>query len=74
MVSRYPCFSAFAFQAQKVHYGLVAVSDGKCRPQTSRLKLTPDFLVLQVGGKILLLLLLVWTTESGSLGKVRPLR
>jgi len=30
-----------------VHYGLVTVSDGKCRPQTSRLKLTPDFLVLQ---------------------------
>jgi hypothetical protein len=36
-----------SFQAQKVHYGLVTVSDGKCRPQTSRLKLTPDVLVLQ---------------------------
>jgi hypothetical protein len=35
------------FQAQRVHYGLVTVSDGKCRPQTSRLKLTADTLVLQ---------------------------
>ncbi len=29
------------------HYGLVAVSDGKCRPQVTRLKLCPDHLVLQ---------------------------
>jgi len=29
------------------HYGLVTVSDGKCRPQTTRLKLCPDLLVLQ---------------------------
>ncbi len=30
-----------------MHYGLVTVSDGKCRPQTSRLKLSSDLLVLQ---------------------------
>ena len=29
------------------HYGVVTVSDGKCRPQTTRLKLCPDLLVLQ---------------------------
>ena len=29
------------------HYGLVTVSDGKCRPQMTRLKLCPDLLVLQ---------------------------
>jgi len=29
------------------HYGIVTVSDGKCRPQTTRLKLCPDLLVLQ---------------------------
>jgi hypothetical protein len=29
------------------HYGLVTVSDGKCRPQTTRIKLSSDLLVLQ---------------------------
>ena len=32
---------------QRYHYGLVTVSDGKCRPQTTRLKLSTDLLVLQ---------------------------
>ena len=34
-------------QMRKFHYGLVAVSDGKCRPQPSRVKLCSDYLVLQ---------------------------
>ena len=32
---------------QRCHYGLVTVSDGKCRPQTTRLKLSTDTLILQ---------------------------
>ena len=32
---------------QRYHYGLVTVSDGKCRPQTTRLKLSTDSLILQ---------------------------
>ena len=32
---------------QKFHFGLVNVSDGKCRPQPARLKVCPDLLVLQ---------------------------
>ena len=32
---------------QRCHYGLVTVSDGKCRPQTTRLKLSTDSLILQ---------------------------
>ncbi len=32
---------------QQFHYGLVSVSDGKCRPQPARLKVCPDLLVLQ---------------------------
>ena len=35
------------FSFQRYHYGLVTVSDGKCRPQTTRLKLSTDMLVLQ---------------------------
>ena len=32
---------------RKFHYGLVSVSDGKCRPQASRIKLCSEYLVLQ---------------------------
>ena len=32
---------------QKFHYGIVNVSDGKCRPQPARLKVCSEFLVLQ---------------------------
>ena len=32
---------------QQFHYGLVYVSDGKCRPQPARLKVCPEYLVLQ---------------------------
>ena len=32
---------------QHYHYGLVTVSDGKSRPQTARIKLSSDTLVLQ---------------------------
>ena len=32
---------------QKFHFGLVNVSDGKCRPQPARLKVCPEYLVLQ---------------------------
>ena len=35
------------FIFQRYHYGIVTVSDGKCRPQTTRLKLSTDMLVLQ---------------------------
>ena len=39
------CKKKFFFQ--RYHYGIVTVSDGKCRPQTTRLKLSTDMLVLQ---------------------------
>eukprot|EP00095_Tigriopus_kingsejongensis_P005920 maker-scaffold825_size91437-snap-gene-0.16 protein:Tk05920 transcript:maker-scaffold825_size91437-snap-gene-0.16-mRNA-1 annotation:"gamma-1-syntrophin isoform x2" len=32
---------------KQFHYGIVNVSDGKCRPQTARLKVCPEYLVLQ---------------------------
>ena len=32
---------------RKFHYGLVSVSDGKCRPQSSRIKLCSDYITLQ---------------------------
>ena len=32
---------------RKFHYALVSVSDGKCRPQPSRIKLCSEYLVLQ---------------------------
>lgn len=32
---------------QQYHYGIVNVSDGKCRPQPARLKVCPEYLVLQ---------------------------
>ena len=32
---------------RKFHYALVCVSDGKCRPQASRIKLCSEYLVLQ---------------------------
>ena len=32
---------------RKFHYGLVSVSDGKCRPQASRIKLCSDYITLQ---------------------------
>lgn len=32
---------------RKFHFGLVNVSDGKCRPQPARLKVCPEFMVLQ---------------------------
>ncbi len=37
----------FLSPPQPFHYGLVNVSDGKCRPQPARLKVCPDLLVLQ---------------------------
>lgn len=32
---------------KQYHYGIVNVSDGKCRPQPARLKVCPEYLVLQ---------------------------
>lgn len=32
---------------RKFHYGLVSVSDGKSRPQSSRIKLCSDYITLQ---------------------------
>ena len=46
--NRYDFFKLILyFLFQRCHYGLVTVSDGKCRPQTTRLKLSTDSLVLQ---------------------------
>jgi len=39
--------SAMAPGMRKFHYGLVSVSDGKSRPQSSRLKLCCEYVVLQ---------------------------
>ena len=40
-------FKICILSLQRFHYGIVTVSDGKCRPQTTRLKLSTDMLVLQ---------------------------
>ena len=40
-------YCVFLSLLQPFHYGLVNVSDGKCRPQPARLKVCPDYLVLQ---------------------------
>ena len=37
----------FYYRFQKFHYGIVNVSDGKCRPQPARIKVCSEFLVLQ---------------------------
>ena len=42
-----PKVTSFYRFFQHYHYGLVTVSDGKSRPQTARIKLCSDTLVLQ---------------------------